>query len=75
MSGDENARQRLPELTARQYHVARMLANDMCIKETAAELGISPKTVEYHWAQVKRRLGVRTYVGLVLAMVKRGAVS
>jgi len=52
--------------------VARGLAGDLPVKAIAVELGMSPKTVEYHWAQIKRKLGVQSYVGLVRWMVDRG---
>lgn len=58
-------------LTEREWQVARGLASDKTIKEIASELQVSPKTVEYHWARLKQKSGVRSYVGLVRWMAER----
>jgi DNA-binding CsgD family transcriptional regulator len=42
------------------------IASDMTIKEIGAHLGISHKTVEYHWAKLKKTIGVQTYVAAAL---------
>jgi DNA-binding NarL/FixJ family response regulator len=59
-------------LTEREWAVARGLASDQPIKEIASELGVSPKTVEYYWARIKAKVGVRSHVGLLRWMVERG---
>jgi len=52
--------------------VARGLAGDLPVKAIAVELGMSPKTVEYYWARIKAKVGVRSHVGLLRWMVERG---
>ncbi len=52
-------------LTARQFEVAQLLSRDMTYTEIAAELGISPRTVEFHAAELRRRTGSRSNVAAV----------
>lgn len=47
-------------LTAREQHVIRLVALGRRNDEIAAELGISPKTVESHLTRVYRKLGIRS---------------
>jgi DNA-binding CsgD family transcriptional regulator/tetratricopeptide (TPR) repeat protein len=47
-------------LTARQVDILRLLAGDLANKEIAAELRISPKTVDHHVSAVLAKLGVST---------------
>lgn len=46
------------ELTARQREVVQLVAEGHCVKEIAAILGISGKTVAFHKTNVMRRLGI-----------------
>ncbi|HVE38470.1 MAG TPA: response regulator transcription factor [Planctomycetota bacterium] len=72
-SGAERARVRRPKsgragsspLTPRQYEVLKLLAEGSGVKRIARILGISPKTVETHRAQVMERLHIYDLVGLV----------
>jgi len=48
----------LPGLTAQELRVARLVASGMSNRETAAQLYLSPKTVEYHLARIFTKLGV-----------------
>ncbi len=48
----------LPGLTAQELRVARLVASGMSNREAAAQLYLSPKTVEYHLARVFAKLGV-----------------
>lgn len=50
----------LADLTAQELRVARLVAFGMSNRETAAELYLSPKTVEYHLGHAYAKLGVRT---------------
>lgn len=52
-------------LTPQQKNVARNLALGIPIKEAAEMIGTSVKTVQYHWAQLRTRLGISTYADLV----------
>jgi DNA-binding CsgD family transcriptional regulator len=48
----------LPGLTAQELRVARLVASGLSNREAAAQLYLSPKTVEYHLASVFAKLGV-----------------
>jgi DNA-binding NarL/FixJ family response regulator len=62
-------------LTRRQCEVLQMLAEGLSVKEAAAKLDISPRTVEYHKYQMMKDLGVKTVADLVRYAVKHGIVS
>ncbi len=47
-------------LTPRQLDIARLISSGLSNKEAAAELGISPRTVEMHVAALLERLGCRS---------------
>jgi DNA-binding CsgD family transcriptional regulator len=47
-------------LTAQELQVARLVAGGMSNREAAAELYLSPKTIEYHLAHIFAKLGIRT---------------
>jgi DNA-binding NarL/FixJ family response regulator len=51
-------------LTAREREIARLVAGAMSSKEVAAELGLSPRTVEKHRANIYDKLRLRDVVGL-----------
>lgn len=55
---------RAGELTDRQRQVLHLVAEGKTAKEISMELGISPKTVEFHKAGIMSALGVRTVAGL-----------
>lgn len=61
-------------LTERQVEVLRGLALGLTSKEIARELGLSPKTVETHRAQIMDRLAIRDLAGLVRYAVRKGLV-
>jgi DNA-binding CsgD family transcriptional regulator len=50
----------LPGLTSQELRVARLVASGLSNRETAAELYLSPKTVEYHLAHAFTKLGIRS---------------
>ncbi len=53
----------LPELTAREIDVLRAVARGYSIRQTAAALGIAPKTVENTQTRLFSKLGVRNRSG------------
>lgn len=61
-------------LTSRQSEVLRRVASGMTTKEIARELGISPKTVEFHRSQLMEKLGVRDVTGLTRYAVQNGVL-
>ena len=61
----EAARQRLQKLTAREYEVFERLVAGMSNKEIAAQLRISPRTVEFHRAHVMEKMEAKGLPELV----------
>jgi DNA-binding CsgD family transcriptional regulator len=59
-------------LTPQELAVARLVAKGLPNREVAAELVVSPKTVEYHLGHVFAKLGVRSRTQLALLL---GAVG
>ena len=59
---------KLDPLTKREREVAEKLAQGMAVKEIAAELGLSPKTVHVHRANLLEKLGVSNDVELARRM-------
>ena len=51
---------RLPGLNVQEQRVARLVASGLSNREAAAQLYLSPKTVEYHLAHAFTKLGVRS---------------
>ncbi|MFI6832702.1 AAA family ATPase [Kribbella sp. NPDC050241] len=60
----ETARRRVPstadELTPQERQIALLLADGQSIREAAARLFLSPKTVEYHLRKVYAKLGIHS---------------
>jgi len=69
------AEEPLEALTPRQREVLQLVAEGNSSKEIAQRLGLSPKTVETHRAQIMERLGVHDVTGLVLFAVRVGLVA
>jgi len=51
---------RRPDLSPSEQRVARLTASGMTNGEVAAALFISPKTVEFHFARIYRKWGIRS---------------
>jgi two-component system, NarL family, response regulator NreC len=62
-------------LTNRQLEVLRLIGEGKRMKEIAAELRISVRTVEDHKSQLKQLLGAGTTTELVKFAMKKGIVS
>jgi DNA-binding NarL/FixJ family response regulator len=65
----------LRELSSREREVLQLLAEGKSMKEVAAVLDISPKTVEFHKYRIMEHLGVRTTAELVQHAIKIGLIS
>ncbi len=65
----------LRELSAREREVLQLLAEGKSMKEVAAVLDISPRTVEFHKYRVMELLGVRTNAELVQYAIKHGLIA
>jgi DNA-binding NarL/FixJ family response regulator len=63
------------ELTPRQREVLQLVAEGRTIKETAALLNISPKTVEFHKAQIMSQLNLHTTAELTKYALAHGLIS
>jgi len=65
----------LPELTPRQREVVQLLAEGKSMKEVAAILNITTRTVEFHKYRVMELLSLKTNAELVQYAVRQGIVS
>lgn len=61
-------------LTPRQTEILRLVATGRTTKEIARDLGISPKTVEFHRGRLMERIGVRDITGLTRFALQTGVV-
>jgi DNA-binding NarL/FixJ family response regulator len=64
----------LAQLTARERQVLTGVAQGHTNREIAAQLGISPRTVESHRENLMKKLGVRTVAGLTRLALEAGLV-
>ena len=62
-------------LTARQRDIVQLFAEGYSLKEIAARLNLSPKTVEFHKHQIMAEFDVKNNASLVLFAVKKGLIS
>lgn len=62
------------QLTARQLEVLRLVASGKTTKEIARDLGISPKTVEFHRSCLMQRIGAHDVTGLTRFAVQNGVL-
>jgi DNA-binding CsgD family transcriptional regulator len=67
-AGDPN------ELTAQEVRVALSVARGATNREVAAQLYLSPKTIEFHLGRIYRKLGIRSRTALA-ALVADGALG
>jgi DNA-binding NarL/FixJ family response regulator len=64
-----------PSLSVRQREVLQLIAESNSTKQIAAKLGLSPKTVETHRANLMARLSIRDVPGLVRYAIRAGLVD
>src|SRR5262249_42480544 len=58
------------DLSERELEVSRLLARGKSNKESAAQLYISPRTVQIHVARIFDKLGVRSRAGAAVWLVE-----
>ena len=64
-----------PELTARQREVLQLLAEGKSMKEAAAILDLTPRTVAFHKYRMMEQLRLKTSAELVKFAVREGVVA
>jgi DNA-binding NarL/FixJ family response regulator len=74
MAGPEPSQVTLRELSAREREVLQLLAEGKSMKEVAAVLDISPRTVEFHKYRIMELLRVKTNAELVQQAIKLGLI-
>ncbi len=62
-------------LTAREQEVVRMLGEGRTVREVAAELGLSIKTVEAHKLNLMRKLDIHNRASLIEYAARTGLIS
>jgi two-component system, NarL family, nitrate/nitrite response regulator NarL len=71
----KNSAGTIDALTAREIQVLRLFATGLSTREVAANLGISPKTVETHRIRIYEKLGCKSVVDLTRIAVRTGLVQ
>ena len=74
MTGNLRGRRRRKPLTPRQREVVQLLAEGKTLREAAAVLNITPRTIAFHKYKVMRELGLKTNADLIRFAVKRQIV-
>ena len=74
-NGSRGPESPLEKLTARQREILQLIAESKNTKEIAALLGLSPKTVEFHRAELMNRLGIHDVPGLVRYAMQNGLLA
>jgi DNA-binding NarL/FixJ family response regulator len=62
-------------LTSRQREVVRLIAEGRTMKEVAASLGLSPRTVETHKYQIMEALSLQTTAELIRYAIEHGLTT
>lgn len=62
-------------LTAREEEIVSLLCEGLQAKEVADKLGVSPRTVETHKANILKKLGFNNMIELVRYAFKKGIVE
>jgi DNA-binding NarL/FixJ family response regulator len=65
----------LRDLSPREREVVQLLAEGKSMKEVAAILDISPRTVEFHKYRIMELLGLKTGAELVQYAIKHGLIA
>lgn len=63
------------QISLRLIEVVTLIAEGFSLKLTASILGLSVKTVEYHWRACKAKLGFRSYADAVRYAIKNNLIK
>ena len=63
------------ELTSREREVLQLLAEGKTLKEAAAVLNVSPRTIEFHKNNIAEKTGLKTTAELARYAARQGLVS
>jgi DNA-binding NarL/FixJ family response regulator len=74
-SGSAQPARRVPRLSSREAEVLQLISEGKANKQTAAELGISIKTVEKHRQRLMSKLDIHDVAGLTRYAVTAGVVE
>jgi two-component system, NarL family, response regulator NreC len=73
-AADASGMETSKKLTAREQMVLQQVAEGTSVQASAIRLGISPRKVEVHRADLLRKLGLRSHEELIRYAVQRGVV-
>ena len=62
-------------LTHREYEVLKLICRGLSNREIALELCVAVKTVEYHVANILRKVGAANRTQAVIAALEQGLVD
>jgi two-component system, NarL family, response regulator NreC len=74
-SEQEEGESRMARLSPREREVLQLMAEGHSTKEIAAQLYLSPKTIESHRRQIMEKLDIFSVAGLVKFAVREGLAS
>ncbi len=74
MLDGRDGRSKPDNLTPRQRQVIQLIAEGRAMKEVAAILNVTPRTVAFHKYRIMEQLGIKTTAGLIQYAVKRHIV-
>ena len=60
----------LPHFTERELAIIRLICQQLCNKEIAHELGLSPRTIESYRERIFEKTGARNMVGVAIYAIK-----
>jgi len=63
------------DLPPREQQVLLMTAEELTTKEIAIEMGVSPKTVEFHRINLMKHVGIHNQIGLTKLAIKWGMIT
>jgi len=64
-----------PELTPRQREVLELLARGQSMKQVAADLGLTTRTVAFHKYQIMARFRLHSTAELIQLAIRRGVIA